>query len=117
MNTEQLLPCPFCGASDLEPRVGAMVAYVACNDCGADGPMNGPEAPLVGREEAVAAWNRRAVASDLLAALALAQEVLVGIATNVPNTHPVWAQMADALARVRGEALPPHVPRPGAPRR
>jgi Lar family restriction alleviation protein len=50
--------CPFCGwpAASNFAQVG--VAWVTCTDCGAEGPVEDTEA------EAIAAWNRRAPASQ-----------------------------------------------------
>ncbi len=55
-----LKPCPFCNR-DSDLRVGEWLRgkwFVSCNGCDADGPMGRK------REEAVAAWNRRAALSS-----------------------------------------------------
>ena len=53
----KLLPCPFCGGTNLRVCTGE---YVHCPDCGTDGPfficMKGDEDHTA---EAIAAWNRR----------------------------------------------------------
>lgn len=41
-----LLPCPFCGSSDLDPAKQAK-QYVACNKCGAFGPSPDSSYPLM----------------------------------------------------------------------
>lgn len=48
-----LLPCPFCGSSNLDDQ-GPSYTQIMCNDCGAH------EYDQPSREEAIAAWNRRA---------------------------------------------------------
>jgi Lar family restriction alleviation protein len=53
-----LLPCPFCGRSDLEIRIDprAGLPAVNCVECGAAGPPSRSPA----KREAAANWNRRA---------------------------------------------------------
>jgi Lar family restriction alleviation protein len=51
--------CPFCGSMDLELRGCDAPFYVACNSCGAEGPMANSE------EEAIAGWDNRYRAGDL----------------------------------------------------
>lgn len=54
---EKLLPCPFCGGSDIETSVGLSEMHdgeINCNDCGGN-VGNHPSL-----SEAIAAWNRRA---------------------------------------------------------
>lgn len=56
MGDETILPCPFCGSTDLQvnkPEVGRLHYFVFCA-CGVDGPRYG------NRERAIEAWNRRA---------------------------------------------------------
>lgn len=48
--------CPFCGSTHLESWDQPGIAWVACRDCGTEGPIHTTET------EAVAAWNRRAPA-------------------------------------------------------
>jgi hypothetical protein len=52
----RLLPCPFCGGSDLDTDYGYNRVYVRCNNpkCYADGPITGET-----RETGTAAWNLR----------------------------------------------------------
>jgi Lar family restriction alleviation protein len=56
---DDLLPCPFCGSTDIDVYPDYPV-YVKCNVCGACGP----QARDSGNEWALAkvteAWNRRA---------------------------------------------------------
>lgn len=52
----ELLPCPFCGATDKHLRtVKEYTVYIDCSICGARGPI------CAGRVEAGAMWNRRIV--------------------------------------------------------
>lgn len=51
----ELLPCPFCGGSDV--GLNSQSIYITCRTCDADGPWN----ELSEEEEAIAAWNRRAL--------------------------------------------------------
>ena len=40
MTDRRLLPCPFCGSSDLRvPRRVTRSMQVTCNHCGAEGPV------------------------------------------------------------------------------
>ncbi len=54
MNTEDLLPCPFCGSTNINaaPKRG-FPKQCLCEDCRAEGPGK------VTTEEAIAAWNGR----------------------------------------------------------
>lgn len=49
----ELRPCPFDGNKDV-CLVGLRLFYVACNKCATHGPI------AETRDEAIAAWNRRA---------------------------------------------------------
>ena len=53
IDAEGLLPCPFCGSSDLGDQ-GPSYTQIMCNTCGAH------EYDQPSRAEAIAAWNRRA---------------------------------------------------------
>ena len=55
-NTEQLKPCPFCGAQPEGCDVGDY--FVSCPSCGIDGPSGLKD----GQKFASEAWNRRALA-------------------------------------------------------
>lgn len=62
----ELKPCPFCGSRDVEmfdaggdPYSFSML-YVHCNNCNADSKM------CDSIDDAVAAWNRRAIDVDAL---------------------------------------------------
>ena len=67
-NAEGLFPCPFCGSDDVAledvGNVGEFEDWiVSCKGCGI-GMMpssGGGEGYVTTREEAIAAWNRRAV--------------------------------------------------------
>jgi len=53
----ELKPCPFCGTPPASSEIRGVVGYsfyVHCLECDADGPM------LDERDDAIAAWNRRA---------------------------------------------------------
>lgn len=53
----KLLSCPFCGGTDLDPRMALDHkgnVNAGCYDCGAIGP------DCNSIEEAIAAWNKRA---------------------------------------------------------
>lgn len=57
----ELLPCPFCGSTEIDPTGWASTetAGPACEDCGASaGDIKGTV------EHNVAAWNRRSLSSD-----------------------------------------------------
>jgi Lar family restriction alleviation protein len=78
----ELLPCPFCGASDAEVRKSLTDALVACNNCGSRtglvylGADDATNAAKV--REAVAIWNTRHTpepATELVEALRVASEI------------------------------------------
>jgi len=52
MTEEELKPCPFFGSSFIDLNRGGW--WVWCGECGAEGSVKET------REEALAAWNRRA---------------------------------------------------------
>ena len=68
MTTPTLLPCPFCGSSDLSFRtemegidyrtVIECTDYVACGNCGAQGPPVG-STEMLWEDAAAADWNQR----------------------------------------------------------
>lgn len=52
-----LLPCPFCGGTDLMPEMGMPAPYgLYCRTCKAAGPNVATDDP----DPAIAAWNTRA---------------------------------------------------------
>ncbi|MES3011971.1 MAG: Lar family restriction alleviation protein [Pseudomonadota bacterium] len=69
MIDQDVLPCPFCGSTNIsdgeistfEPGVGNY-SQSECQDCGALGPcgMHDGDEPDYGSVKAIAAWNRRA---------------------------------------------------------
>lgn len=48
-----VLPCPFCGGTDLRVRLVYIGRYIVCTTCNAFGP------DVMG-DDAVKGWNRRA---------------------------------------------------------
>jgi len=56
----ELLPCPFCGGSDVyhvDHPSFYVLWYVKCGSCGVEGPWNDD---ALGKEKAESAWNTRA---------------------------------------------------------
>jgi Lar family restriction alleviation protein len=59
-----LLPCPFCGSTKiLRGNFGEFCWWFRCDDCRTDGPSasitDDQDEPLIAKQEAIAAWNRR----------------------------------------------------------
>lgn len=48
---QEMIPCPFCGSTDIDFLVG----YVHCKGCKSDGP----HVSSASADDAVKAWNRR----------------------------------------------------------
>lgn len=78
-DTRELLPCPFCGSSDIMTTV-CSPSNSWCGLCFAQGP--GAEKPTA----AMAAWNRRAA----LASVALPEQA-AGLLACVTCGHPIEA--------------------------
>lgn len=68
------LPCPFCGSDRVSVREGSTFRWriAGCDDCGAQagevrartlGPETKEEREAEAREDAIKAWNERAVGS------------------------------------------------------
>jgi Lar family restriction alleviation protein len=59
--TPNLLPCPFCGGTELSIRTDlqSSIAYVVCSNCDAQGPPASFAEMLWEKEEAAAGWNQR----------------------------------------------------------
>jgi Lar family restriction alleviation protein len=59
--TLNLLPCPFCGGTELSIRTDlqSSIAYVVCSNCDAQGPPASFAEMLWEKEEAAAGWNQR----------------------------------------------------------
>ena len=53
--SEELKPCPFCGATNIEPDYVNVPYGLECKSCGASGPPDSQQDP----DEAIAAWNQR----------------------------------------------------------
>lgn len=58
------LPCPFCGAVSPQPYIGGQCAWLACNGCGAEGPVaHGSTGELLSEPDletrAFTLWNGR----------------------------------------------------------
>jgi Lar family restriction alleviation protein len=64
MTTPNLLPCPFCGATDDDLSCDVdeyRRAYVCCGNCDTEGPVIGSSeiGSHAAIEQAIAAWNQR----------------------------------------------------------
>jgi Lar family restriction alleviation protein len=61
MTNPTLLPCPFCGGTELSIRTDlqSSIAYVVCSNCDAQGPPASFAEMLWEEEDAAAAWNQR----------------------------------------------------------
>ena len=62
-----LLPCPFCGSTNLRHEFAGSQGFIECNECGTVGPCDERAAdPICDIEAAADAWNRRptALAAD-----------------------------------------------------
>jgi Lar family restriction alleviation protein len=59
--TPNLLPCPFCGGTELSIRTDlqSSIAYVVCSNCDAQGPPASFTEMLWEKEAAAAGWNQR----------------------------------------------------------
>lgn len=56
-----LLPCPFCGSTNLRYEFAGSQGYIECNECGTQGPCDERAAdPHCDTDAAYEAWNRRA---------------------------------------------------------
>ena len=64
----KLKPCPFCGSDDVVVEETYTSGYVRCRDCGAEGGFR------YSHDEAVAAWNRRTNAKELIARINVSDE-------------------------------------------
>ena len=63
ISSSYVLPCPFCGSyeTEIEERYGiyGIDCDVACNHCGAIGPMfKGEDKKWLTKEEAILEWNK-----------------------------------------------------------
>lgn len=55
-----LLPCPFCGSTNLRYEFAGSQGYIQCDECGTEGPCDERAAdPHCDIEAAEGAWNRR----------------------------------------------------------
>ncbi len=64
----KLKPCPFCGGNDVVAEETYTSGYVRCRGCGAEGGFR------YSHDEAVAAWNRRTNAKELVARINVSDE-------------------------------------------
>lgn len=86
-----LLPCPFCGSTNLRHEFSGSQSYIECNECGTQGPRDEWAAdPICDQDAGCAAWNRRA------ADRAQRQPVPVS-----ERLHQMEDLAADALAGLR----------------
>ena len=59
--SSNLLPCPFCGSTNLRHEFSGSQSYIECNECGTQGPCDEWAAdPICDQDAGCAAWNRRA---------------------------------------------------------
>lgn len=59
--SSNLLPCPFCGSTNLRHEFSGSQGYIECNECGTQGPCDERAAdPICDQDAGCAAWNRRA---------------------------------------------------------
>lgn len=79
INTPNLLPCPFCGGTELSIRTDlqSSIAYVVCSNCDAQGPLASFAEMLWEKEEAAAGWNQRSPWQPIETAPVDAVEILV----------------------------------------
>lgn len=62
-----LLPCPFCGSTNLRYEFAGSQGYIECNECGTEGPCDERAAdPYCDYDAACDAWNRRAAPVPVL---------------------------------------------------
>ncbi len=95
-----LLPCPFCGSSNLRYEFCGSQGYIECNECGTQGPCDERAAdPICDLDAACDAWNRRA---------ALAQPEPQGPTDEEPTDQEI-EEWADAAAEVPLEEMDPEV--------
>lgn len=124
MNTDKLLPCPFCGASDaFVERKDYSSAYVQCNNCIAGGPVEDQESDdeeMPGAGAAITAWNRRCSSSpgeskpvavvdedDSGQWAEILPDVTVSVGQKLyaaPHPTPDVSALVEALARCRQQA-------------
>lgn len=68
MNEVELKPCPFCGSKDVTVYELYPSSYARCRVCGAEGSLRDSH------DEAVAAWNRRTNAKELVAMFSVSDD-------------------------------------------
>jgi len=85
MESEKLLPCPFCGGEARYEWHSADPCWIECNACGAVGPND----THTTTEANAAAWNARAPAdlrSALEAELKEARSIIAQLHSALPGT-------------------------------
>ena len=86
----KLKPCPFCGGNDVVAEETYMSGYVRCRGCGAEGGFR------YSHDEAVAAWNRRTNAKELVARINVSDEQVRQMVDDA-----VSAAIDDCMERIR----------------
>ena len=109
-----LLPCPFCGSTNLRYEFAGSQGYICCDDCGTQGPCDEQAAdPICDHDAAYAAWNRRPAAApvamielitDMARHLAHMQELLEDYEYGDPEDYH-WYRESVRLRAVAAEVL------------
>lgn len=92
----ELLPCPFCGASDVLLDDAPAFATIYCENCGAEG------APSLDPNEAAAAWNRRSDHAGLISGLKEAEKIAYRAAMRF-DTHSAVLAIRARIAALETE--------------
>ena len=86
--TDELLPCPFCGATDVTVgvRLGDEYIVAVCKNCEAFGPSDDASYVL-----ATMAWNRRPIEAALTTEIERLREAL-SLLRNSYQVHNDWEE-------------------------